>query len=84
MKAIAFKSNSESKINQLIKVAREMGIDTYNILELTDEEMALPGAKPSKEQLEEWLAKEDGEKYGIDEAFEIVNKELAKTRKKKG
>ena len=83
MKAIAFKSDSESKINLLIKVAKEMGIDTYNILELTDEEMALPGARPSKKQLEEWLAKEDGEKYGIDVAFEIVNKELAKSGKKK-
>ena len=83
MKAIAFKSDSVSKINQLIKVAKEMGIEPYNILELTDEEMAMPGAKPSKEQLEEWLAKEDGEKYGINEAFEIVNKELAKSKKKK-
>ena len=83
MKAITFKSNSEDKIDLLIKVAREMGIETYSVKELTDEEMALPGIKPSKEQLEEWLAKEDDVTYGIDEAFEIVKKELAKSRRKK-
>ena len=83
MKAITFKSNSEDKIDLLIKVAREMGIETYSVKELTDEEMALPGIKPSKEQLEEWLAKEDDVTYGIDEAFETVKKELAKSRRKK-
>ncbi|MEO5572666.1 MAG: hypothetical protein ABIT08_01505 [Bacteroidia bacterium] len=83
MKAITFKSNSENKIDLLIKIAKEMGIETHTVYELTDEEMALPGIKPSEEQLEMWLAKEDGHKYGIDEAFETVKKELAKSRKKK-
>ena len=83
MKAITFKSNSENKIELLIKVAKEMGIETYSLHALTDEEMALPGVNPSKERLEEWLAKEDQPVYGIDEAFETVKKELAKSRKKK-
>ncbi len=63
-------------------MAKEMGIETYAITELSDEEMALPGVKASHKQLEEWLAKEDGVKYGIDKAFEIVKKELAKSKKK--
>ena len=83
MKAITFKSNSEKKIELLVKVAKEMGIETYRMRELTDEEMALPGYKPTKDQLEQWLAKDDGEKYGIHEAFKTVTKELAKSRKKK-
>jgi cytosine/adenosine deaminase-related metal-dependent hydrolase len=83
MKAITFKSDSENKIDLLIKIAKEMGIETYSLRELTDEEMALPGIKPSEEQLEEWIAKENGPGYGIDKAFETVKKELAKSRKKK-
>ena len=78
MKAITFKSDSDKKINLLVQVAKEMGIETYKVRELTDEEMALPGYKPSKDELEEWLAKDDGEKYGIDEAFTIAAKTLKK------
>lgn len=78
MKAVTFKSSSQAKLNSLIKVAAEMGIEKYTLRELTDQEMAMPGPKPSAEQLETWLAKEDGLKYGLDEAFDKVGKELAK------
>ncbi|MCX6273691.1 MAG: hypothetical protein NTV09_00595 [Bacteroidetes bacterium] len=83
MKAVTFKSSSQTKLNSLIKVAAEMGIEKYTMRELTDEEMAMPGQPPTAEQLETWLAKEDGLKYGLDEAFDKVSKELAKSRKKK-
>lgn len=83
MKAITFKSSSMAKLNSLIKVAEKMGIEKYTLRELTDEEMALPGSQPSVEQLEEWLAKEDGVKYSLEEAFERVHSELARSRKKK-
>ena len=83
MKTITFKSNSENKIGMLIKMAKEIGVETYSLHELTDEEMALPGAYPTTEQLEQWLAKDDGEKYEINHAFAVVKTELAKTRKKK-
>jgi len=41
-------------------VAKEMGIKTKLHKKLTDEEMAMPGPKVTNEQLEEWLAEDDG------------------------
>ncbi len=52
MKAVTFKSPSQAKLNSLIKVATEMGIEKYTLRELTDEEMAMPGQQPTVEQLE--------------------------------
>lgn len=66
-----------------MQVAKEMGIKADKPREITDEDMVTPGFKPTTEELETWLAKEDGEEYGIDEAFEIARKELAKSRKAK-
>ncbi|MEO8088231.1 MAG: hypothetical protein ABI763_15530 [Bacteroidota bacterium] len=83
MKAVTFKSTSQAKLNSLIKVAAEMGIEKYIQRELTDEEMSIPGPKPSVEQFEAWLAKEDGTKYGLEEAFGKVHNELARSRKQK-
>ena len=83
MKTITFKSNSENKIGMLIKMAKEIGVETYSVHELTDEEMALPGTYPSDEQLEQWLVKDDGEKYEINDAFAQVKTELSKARKRK-
>jgi predicted metal-dependent phosphoesterase TrpH len=83
MNTITFKSNSKSKLNQLVKVAREMGIKAIVEHALTDEEMALPGPKVSETQLEEWLAKDDGnEEYTTREMVGYVKKQLAKSRKK--
>ncbi len=59
MKTITLTS-SPKKIDLLVRVAKEMGIDAKPFRELTDEEMGLPGPKVSKEQLEDWLAKDDG------------------------
>ncbi len=83
MESVTFRSKSKQKIGLLVKVAKEMGIETEVKVELTDEEMALPGPKPTKKQLEAWLAKDDGEAYSIDEAFDFMQKELAKAKKKK-
>jgi hypothetical protein len=83
MKTITFKSNSENKIGMLIKMAKDIGVETYSVRELTDEEMALPGAYPTTEEFEQWLAKDDGEKYEITQAFVKVKSDLEKTRKKK-
>ena len=83
MKTVTFKSNSENKIGMLIKMAKDIGVETYTVRELTDEEMAVPGAYPTTEQFEEWLAKDDGEKYEITQAFDMVKTELSKSRKKK-
>jgi hypothetical protein len=82
MERIVFKSASKKKMGLLVRVAKEMGIETEVDIELTDEEMALPGPKPTTKQLEAWLAKDDGEGYGIEEAFSFMKKELAKGRKK--
>ncbi len=60
-----------------------MGIEKFNVRELTDEEMAMPGSQPSVAELENWLAKEDGVKYGLGAAFKKVQSELAHSRKKK-
>jgi hypothetical protein len=83
MNTITFKSRSKSKLNQLVKVARKLGIEPLEEQELTDEEMALPGPKVSQEQLEKWLSKDDGEAYDIDVAFAFMKKELAKSKRKK-
>ena len=66
-----------------MQVAKQMGIKTKPYRELTDEEMGLPGPKVSKEQLEDWLAKDDGESYEVNEAFTIMIANLAKNRTKK-
>jgi hypothetical protein len=68
----------EKKMDLLIRVAKEMGIEVKPFRELTDEEIGLPGPKVSKEQLEDWLAKDDGEGYEINAAFEKMKANLAK------
>jgi hypothetical protein len=83
MNTITFQSSSKSKLNQLVKVAKDMGIQPVEDHELTDEEMAMPGPKVSKERLEEWLAKDDGEEeYSTEEMLDYVKKKIAKSRKK--
>ena len=51
--------------------------------ELTDEEMGIPGPKVSKEQLEDWLGKDDGESFELSEGFKIMKQDLASKLKKK-
>ena len=44
---------------------------------LTDEEMVMPGPKPSKERLEEWLEpKDEEEEMPLKEAIEEIRKDL--------
>ena len=83
METITFTSKSKRKLDLLTRVAKEMGIKTHAERELTDEEMALPGANPTKKQMEEWLAKDDGESYSEEETFNMVREELVKYRKSK-
>ena len=80
MKTITLTSTPK-KIDLIRRVAKEMGIDSKPFRELTDEEMALPGPKVSKEQLEDWLEKDDGEGVPVEEAFAHLKKELAAKRK---
>ena len=83
MNTITFKSNSRSKLNQLVKAAKDLGIEKFEEHELTDEEMALPGPKVSERQLDRWLAKDDGEEeFTTGEMLTYVKKRLAKSRKK--
>jgi len=83
MNTITFQSPSKAKLNQLVKAARQLGIEQLDEHELTDEEMITPGPKVSKKQLEDWLAKDDGEKrYSGEEVLDYVKKSLAKTQKK--
>jgi hypothetical protein len=77
MKTITFTSASKKKLNLLVEIAREMGVKTQPMRELTDEEMGLPGPKVSEEQLENWLSKDDGESFEIKEGFKMMKKELA-------
>lgn len=63
-----------------MRVAKEMGIDAKPFRELTDEEMALPGPKVSREQLEDWLAKDEGESIPIEKAFGMMKAKLAKSK----
>ncbi len=82
MRTITFTSGSKTKIELLSRVAKEMGIEQFKETELSDEEMALPGKKPSMQKLEKWLAKNDGEEYEVGEAFDYVKKQLRLLRKK--
>lgn len=77
MKTITFSSDSPKKLNLLAELAREMGVKAKPMRELTDEEMGIPGPKVSKEQLEDWLMKDDGESFELSEGFKIMRKNLA-------
>ncbi len=81
MKTITLTS-TDKKIDPLLKVAKEMGVEAKPFRELTDEEMALPGPKVSKEQLEDWLVKEDGEVYSSAQVKARIKGKLAKSKKK--
>ena len=84
MKSVVFTSNSEKKLTLLIQVAAEMGITNYKEGDdLTDEEMALPGRAPSREKLEHWLAKDEGEFSTVEEAFGRIRKSVSESRRKK-
>jgi hypothetical protein len=51
---------------------------------LTDGEMGLPGPKPSKAQLEEWLEpKEDEEEFTLDELKVYIENRRSQKRAKK-
>lgn len=81
MKTITLTSTTK-KIDLLLKVAKEMGIETKPFRELTDEEMGLPGPKVSKEQLEDWLAKDDGESYTPAQLKARIKQRLSKGKKR--
>jgi len=83
MKTITFTSDSDKKLSLLVEVAREMGVKAKPMRELTDEEMGIPGPKVSKEQLEQWLSKGDGESFELSEGFKIMKQNLAAKLKKK-
>jgi hypothetical protein len=52
--------------------------------EITDEEMGVPGNKPTAKQIDAWLAKGDGEEeYTTEEMLAYVKGNLAKNRKKR-
>ena len=84
MNTITLSSRSKKKLDILVSVAREMGVSAKPFREVTDEEMALPGPKVSKAQLEDWLAKDDGEGGISPEALRIsIAKDLAKKNRSK-
>ena len=83
MKTITFTSDSDKKLSLLVGVAKEMGVKSKAMRELTDEEMGIPGPKVSKEQLEDWLSKDDGESFELSEGFKIMKQNLAAKLKKK-
>jgi len=75
MKTITFHSNNEDKIDLLIKVAKEMGIEPFAEYSNSEDDYCLPGPKISNEKLEEWLAKEDGpERYTPEQMLDYVKK----------
>ena len=82
--SITFKSKSKRKIDLLVQIAEEMGVKYTRERELTDEEMAIPGAKFTEAQFDAWLAKGDSkESYTPEEMLEYVKSSLEKKRKKK-
>jgi hypothetical protein len=75
MKKVTLISDSDEKIDLLVKLAKEMGVTPVTNYELTDEEMALPGAQVSEQQLEEWLAKGDGdEEYTSEKMKDLISR----------
>jgi len=67
----------------LLQVAKEMGIKTMLHKKLFDEEMAMPRPKVTNEQLEEWLAEDDGkEGFTSTQMFERLKKSSTKTAAK--
>ncbi len=83
MNSVTFSSKSKEKLDLLIRLAKEMGIKAEPDFELTDEDMAMPGHVVSREQLNKWLEKEDGESYSSEEMQFIVKEELSKFRAKR-
>ena len=80
---LELESDSDAKIDLLVKVAKEMGIKTFTNYELTDEDMAMPGGQVSEPQLEEWLSKGDGEEeYTSEQMKDLIEQETAKLKKK--
>ncbi len=82
METLTFTSRSKHKMNLLAQLAKEMGVTTSREPELTDEDMALPRAKPTQKQIDQWLAKGDGdEEYTSQEVLAIVKRNLARAKK---
>lgn len=71
----------------LLHFAEDRIINVLNDAPLTDEEMALPGGRiPSKEQIEEWLDREEEDEFlSGDEALDYMRRryeELKSQRKR--
>lgn len=82
MQEVTLKSKSKHKIKLLVELAKELGVEVTEEHDVTDEQMSVPGYKPSKKQIEMWLAKEDGESYSLAQAREITLNSLKKKKKK--
>ena len=77
MKTITFKSDSLEKIEQLLQIAKQMGIEelhTHNLEE--DEQPHTPIV--GEAEMDAWLTKETGEKYTEAEVFQLVNQHIDK------
>lgn len=83
MEKVTFTSRSKSKMALLVQVAKEMGIKASEEHDIEDGEAGIPDNKISKQQMENWLAKDNGKSYPAEEAFSIVKEELIKYRKRK-
>jgi hypothetical protein len=82
MNSVTFLSKSKAKLDLLIKVAKEMGIETSTEVALTDEDMVTHGTTVNKKALENWLAQEDGELYSSEEMKSILKEDMVKYRSK--
>lgn len=85
MKTVTFKSDSDTKIDLLIKVAKEMGIDTLKEYDVPEDDYGLPGGKVSEAEMDAWLSKEEGsERYTSEQVLDIINKDLDALEKDEG
>ena len=79
---------SSEKGAELLKYIADLhapasSVKVHKATSLSDEEMALPGKKPRKEQLEEWLSQPDYGNIDGDKALAMLQEELATYRKNK-
>lgn len=78
MKTITFKDEDPRKIDALVKLAHDLGIQEVHNYSIDKEEFELEAPPVGEAEVDAWLTKENGEKLTATEAEKVVNEHIHK------
>lgn len=80
MKTITFKDEDPRKIEALVKLANDLGVQQVHNYGTDKDEFELGAPPVGEAEADAWLTKENGEKVSAEEAERVVNKHIGKIK----